>query len=80
MPVALPVDVVFVSSNFLVLLLLSFCCHVTITDTSFSLPVYGSSRIKDVFFPDLVQSWEVLHVNSGLILLARALCLVLRCS
>ncbi len=79
-PAALPVLLALVSSNFLVLLLWRFLLCVTMPDTSSSLLVHGSSRIKDWFFLDLVKPWEVLHINSGLIPLANVLCFVLRSS
>ncbi len=64
--------------TFPVLLLLSFLCCVATPDTSSSLLVHGSSRIKDRPFPGLVQSLEVSHVDSGLTPVAHELHLVLR--
>ncbi len=76
-PAALPVDDVLLCT-FLVLLLLSFLHHIKMPDTSSSLLVHGSPRIKDRPYPGLVQSWDVSHVDGGSIPVTHEFHLVLR--
>jgi hypothetical protein len=81
-PVTLPVDVALLC-RFPVLLLLGILCCLAMPDTSSSLVVHESSRIKDRSSPDLIESWKVListvsHVDSGLIPVAHVFYLVLR--